>query len=267
MRAGDEGTSEDDTPIHEALNRLGELIEARVHRERLRDQLTGLPNDLALSEFLEEHVESDAMWVAFVEIDKFKSINDKFGYEDANMLLAGLAGALLDSAAAFGHGGRAFRAHGDEFYVAGLRVGTHAYADRVIAGNLDLLRQDVQDMSVAGVSLEEAMKCTVTIAWLTASDLAKGVASDRAIRDHLEMAMAVAKERRNCVVRYHASMQRRLTDSYRADCGACRTKFSLDVPCEADGHDRTLHCPHCGNAVDRPPRASLPPSAPTPPRV
>ncbi len=240
---GTDAVSDDDRPIHDALARLVELIEARVHRERLRDQLTGLPNDLALSEFLEEHVESEAMWVAFVEIDKFKSINDKFGYEDANVLLAGVAAELRDSAAAFGHGARAFRAHGDEFYVAGLREGAREYADRVIAANLNLLRENVGQMSVPAVSVDQQMKCTVTIAWLAIGDLAKGVASDRAIRDHLEMAMTVAKEQRNRVVRYDASMRRRLTESYRADCAACRTKF------------------------ERPPRQSLPPDAPAPPRV
>ncbi|MGC4067957.1 MAG: GGDEF domain-containing protein [Polyangiaceae bacterium] len=71
-----------------ALDELRRQIEALVREEQLRDQLTGLGNAQALSETLKTALESDvSFWLAFLDVDYFKRINDKYGYQLADGLL------------------------------------------------------------------------------------------------------------------------------------------------------------------------------------
>lgn len=53
---------------------------------------------------------------------RFKEINDIFGYTNADTLLKRIAEQLTTSSF-FPHGVAAFRAHGDEFYLAGALLG------------------------------------------------------------------------------------------------------------------------------------------------
>jgi len=79
--------------IEAALEQLRGVIRRTVRAEQLVDQLTKLSNDDALNEWIQSNIEAgDDFWLAFVEVDRFKSVNDEFGYDDADVLLRRIAG-------------------------------------------------------------------------------------------------------------------------------------------------------------------------------
>ena len=76
----------DDERIRAALEDLNRLIAERVQREQRRDQLTGLPNELALDECLERHIEGGRdIWAAFVEVNRFFGDVDEPGRQRAEV--------------------------------------------------------------------------------------------------------------------------------------------------------------------------------------
>lgn len=114
--------------VESALQALKEALSERIRAEQRLDQLTGLPNLLARDELLRELLTSPGDFVvAFVEVDRFKSINSKFGYEAADGLLRRIAEQLETFANdVFGDcGGAAFRPHGDDRRL-GRRLGSAA---------------------------------------------------------------------------------------------------------------------------------------------
>ncbi len=90
---------------------------ASLRREALSDQLTGLGNRRALIRRLEAYFETtderrDRLALVLLDLDGFKSYNDRFGHPAGDALLARLAGSLRDRVGACGE---AFRIGGDEF--------------------------------------------------------------------------------------------------------------------------------------------------------
>lgn len=248
---------EDDERIRRAFEELNQLIIARVERERRSDQLTGLPNGLALEEAIDRHVQAGSeLWAAFVEVDKFKSVNDRFGYERADELLRAVAKMLADLAGLFPGDAQVFRQHGDEFFLVGADTREDAHRADAIASLLEMTRKKVEGIEVPvrpGTSKESvaAMTCTVSVGWLVKADLAGiDVVTARKILVCLERAIDEAKRTRNCAIRFSRTFERRQTVSLRADCAACRTKFSADVP--AGANSDPFHCPNCGATMPRP---------------
>jgi len=127
--------------IDKNIDDLRTLIEQAVRDEQLRHWLTGLPNASALQEHIQRAIRDDEpFWLAFIEIDKFKSINDQFGHERANVLLLEVAQSLEQTAPRFfANQAIAFHAHGDEFYVLG-RTHPTKFARDEIAQKLDTMR-------------------------------------------------------------------------------------------------------------------------------
>lgn len=120
---------------------------------------------------------------------------------------------------------------------------------------LDHLREVVQRTVRAEQLVDQLtkMRCTVSVGWATSVD-AQGSGKDltqRSLRGLLETAVAEAKLERNRVLRYDPSMEKSATREGRADCGACRSKFTLIVAIE-DKHTESLRCPNCGNEIERP---------------
>lgn len=253
----------DDEPIKAALQDLNRLIVERVRREQRRDQLTGLSNELALDELLEQHIgrETD-IWAAFIEVDKFKSINDRFGYQNADELLKKLGNFLKEFSQSFPGPGEAiqvFRPHGDEFFVVGIHDSANPHRSDALSNLLDLACTKVGELSLTVVRAPnmaaEKLSCTVSIGWLVSIDIPPPL-TGRAVRDCLERAVDEAKRTRNCAVRYSSALRHHQSVSLRADCGSCRSKFTVDIPVEANHADTSLHCPNCGEPVPRPPPRS-----------
>ena len=81
------------------------------------DQLTGLPNRRQLGSWLEADIarssrQSTRVGVLFIDLDRFKHVNDAFGHETGDQLMAAVAERLQ---AVIGTGDRLVRYGGDEF--------------------------------------------------------------------------------------------------------------------------------------------------------
>jgi diguanylate cyclase (GGDEF)-like protein len=72
--------------------------EVDLARQARRDSLTGLPNRMALVEHLTEVLESGTdVAVGFLDLDRFKNINDAHGHAVGDRMLVALAARLADS--------------------------------------------------------------------------------------------------------------------------------------------------------------------------
>lgn len=103
----------------ELANRIAVAIQMQDREQRLLyqamfDSLTGLLNRRGLEERIAQIMQQDApAAVLFVDIDRFKSVNDNFGHKTGDLLLQAIAARLLDSTST----GMAGRLGGDEFVV------------------------------------------------------------------------------------------------------------------------------------------------------
>lgn len=240
-------------PVDAALAQLRAAIEQKLRAEQLVDRLTGLGNNVALEEWFQAHLEQGTpFWAAFVEVDEFKRINDKFGYSDSDVFLQRIAAQLRNTATShFAATVVPFRAHGDEFFLAGP---LDADADSVGAA-LELLRQSIAQIRVAIRGGTPALKGTVSIGWLTSEDsrASDDELKEASIRKQLELAVGVAKRTRNAVCRFQAGMAKEQDVDGRADCSGCRTKFTFRTP-PSGLKEEELFCPNCGARTERPPR-------------
>jgi diguanylate cyclase (GGDEF)-like protein len=243
--------------MRKAIDQLQPLVDARVAFEERRDQLTALGNDRALQEAITSLLtESKMFWVAFVEVDKFKRINDRFGYESADLLLQGVAAVLTELTECFPGTATAFRAHGDEFYLLGELPSVSSHVLDTIHETLDRARKAVRDLKVAIVSGE--MNCTVSVGWACTPDFEVRDTA-RAALARLEQAVGEAKFLgRDRVVRYVAAAATDPLDSPRGDCAACRCKFSFDVRRASNNTQQAFFCPNCGVRIERPPEPRPP---------
>jgi diguanylate cyclase (GGDEF)-like protein/PAS domain S-box-containing protein len=76
-------------------------VEARLEQLATRDTLTGLPNRAYLHERLEQTLNSlypdKSIAVMFIDLDRFKEVNDSFGHEPGDMLLCEVGQRLKKS--------------------------------------------------------------------------------------------------------------------------------------------------------------------------
>lgn len=241
-----------------ALADLKKAIEHQLKAERLRDRLTQLGNKDALKEWIQRRTEDRSnFWIAFFEVDRFKNINDKFGYNHADSLLRRIAKHLSENAKDyFAEIPEAFRAHGDEFFLGGNIVDVPLKPDEIQEA-LDQIRGGISAIKVRvrKNESEDVMSCTVSVGWLLSQDdLAGSEGSDlfpEIVIQKLERAVSRAKQDRNCVVRLSAADSEEPTADGRHDCKDCKAKFSITIP-----HSRlqpgTLFCPNCGTQLERP---------------
>ena len=110
--------------IRELANRLGSVISASEREQKLLleaqyDNLTGLPNRILLQDRLKiamnrSQQTNKPMWVVFIDLDRFKMVNDSMGHPIGDALLVEVGNRLLaetretDTVARFG---------GDEFVI------------------------------------------------------------------------------------------------------------------------------------------------------
>jgi diguanylate cyclase (GGDEF)-like protein/PAS domain S-box-containing protein len=151
---------------------ISDITEQRVQRERLErqahfDELTRLPNRVQLSLLLADAMRAAdrdgfLLAVCYLDLDRFKPINDQFGHAAGDRLLAELAGRLrsalrrrdtwADSAARLG---------GDEFVLL-LRAGTIEEARLAVERVLRVVSQPyVIDPASDPVQITASMGATV----------------------------------------------------------------------------------------------------------
>lgn len=249
-----------DDGVNAALEELRSQIDQRVRAEQLCDQLTRLPNDTALSAAIDGLMERrEQFWLAFFEIDRFKWINDQFGYQNADILLQRVAEVLDGATHYFGEPVSAFRPHGDEFYLLG------SWHDDAAADQLDTTLALVQS-NVSALQVPTArgiLQCTVSVGWLDSmsleADLAlrQGVLTRREIFGALEVTVGEAKWQRDCVVRFSSDLRKDGAIALRSDCSACRCKFQVSVKRSGLADAAQWCCPNCGTRQERPPLPSL----------
>lgn len=248
MNDGDE----DDKALREALIALQKEIKARVELERERDPLTTLGNQRALHRSFDDAMSAGRkIWGAFLEVDSFKSINDKFGYEAADELLRRIGDVLKDLSSVFFGQATAYRAHGDEFYL----LGNCDDLNNSRLEQLELLIERARGRIAAiQVAAHEGLQCTVSVGWTTSASIGDEVLDFRGFLRRLEDAVAAAKTKgRNCVVRYERSLSKVPTFTLRMQCNACKAKCVLDVDHETNLSTQDVYCPNCGARSMRPP--------------
>ncbi len=103
----------------ELLLRVTNLLEA-TRREREANPLTGLPGNLAIEREIQSRLATGADFaLMYIDIDRFKSFNDHYGYARGDRAISFLAGVLVSCAHKHGAGGD-FVGHvgGDDFVLA-----------------------------------------------------------------------------------------------------------------------------------------------------
>jgi diguanylate cyclase (GGDEF)-like protein/PAS domain S-box-containing protein len=125
--------------------------ESRLRELATHDTLTGLPNRALLGERVQHMLDAcpqgGAVAVMFLDLDRFKEVNDSFGHEMGDVLLCEVAGRLRR---VIGAGDAIARLGGDEFVVAAACAGGRPAAERIAARLLDVLTVPV---SVGGIDV------------------------------------------------------------------------------------------------------------------
>ena len=127
----------------ELLLRVSNLLEA-TRREREANPLTGLPGNRAIEREIQTRIASGREYAfMYIDIDRFKSFNDHYGYSMGDRAISFLAGVLVGCTQKYGAGGE-FVGHvgGDDFVVATESKIGKAMARHIIeefdAGKVDL---------------------------------------------------------------------------------------------------------------------------------
>ncbi len=120
--------------LHNAQERSNAADNLDLLRQRsLHDPLTGLPNRTLLKERLEQAVarggrSNQLVAVLFVDLDRFKAVNDQFGHHIGDRVLVAVAGRLREVLRA---GDTLARLSGDEFVIICESLDEPALAERV----------------------------------------------------------------------------------------------------------------------------------------
>jgi diguanylate cyclase (GGDEF)-like protein/PAS domain S-box-containing protein len=101
-----------------------DITESKRAQEQIRhmayhDSLTGLPNRYCLEEYLselmmEDEIEKQGFALLFIDLDRFKTINDSLGHKFGDLVLEQAAAVMSKSV---GDNGSIFRCGGDEFVI------------------------------------------------------------------------------------------------------------------------------------------------------
>lgn len=240
--------------LQTTLEKLFEAIQQRIIEEQQTNQLTGLPNLPALEYWLREQIaQANNCWVALVEVDGFKGINQQFGYELADELLLDIAQTLQTSSGE----AAAYHAHGDEFYLAGLLPTPQESAHEKVEEQLNLVRLKISEIEKA--SDKGTMKCTVSIGWTSLEDAQKieGVLPDAGFTMRLaEDANKTAKsEGKNRVKRWDPNIKVPPMVDPRVTCKntSCGAVITIMVPANHwNQGGLPMTCPNCKATIERP---------------
>ena len=171
-----------------ALHRIVLLASRRLRRQATHDALTGLPNRLLLEERLERALamaeRSDGeVAVLFIDLDRFKDINDTLGHSYGDELLRQVALRLGDVVR---RGDTLARLGGDEFAVLLPSVRDREHAEVLAARLRDALHRS---FSAAGTTLDVEASIGVAMSPLHGT-------TPEALLASADIAMYSAKERK-----------------------------------------------------------------------
>ncbi len=156
-RIGHRGTAQDVTDLKES--------EERIIKLATRDSLTELPNRLLFQDRLEQSIqnakrENTSVAVLFIDLDRFKNVNDSLGHETGDSLLKEVAARMSqcirssDTVARLG---------GDEFVICLAHLSNPADATKVarkiteaMARPFEIEEQQINTSSSIGISLYPA---------------------------------------------------------------------------------------------------------------
>jgi diguanylate cyclase (GGDEF)-like protein len=239
--------------LNASIGELYAAIDQRIREEQLTNQLTGLPNLSALEEWLDEQFEKAShCWVALVELDGFKGLNQQFGYENADTLLKEVAKTLR---AMTDNNLTAYHAHGDEFYLAGSLTNPTEGALSLVSRRLDQARETIAALRVPS-DKGTMMKCTVSVGWTTLEDALtiEGGAKAKYLARMAEDANKIAKSAgRNCVKRWDKNIELPPMVEPRENCKACGAVISILVAsANWKWGGPPMACPNCASSIERP---------------
>ena len=164
----------------------GKIAEGRLRRLAEFDTLTGLPNRALFTDRLRQGMaraaRSKPMALLFLDVDRFKSINDTFGHEAGDKLLKVFAGRMQG---AVRQSDTVARLAGDEFTIILEQLGSVADARAIAAKLVESLRQPV---ALAGRMVEVTASIGVAMC-------APGDSDDAALLRRADEALYEAKRR------------------------------------------------------------------------
>jgi len=154
---------------------------AKQHNELLRlsqiDQLTKIYNHqtsfLKIDEFLEKHRNDKLVYLAMIDIDDFKEVNDTYGHQYGDRILSRLSKILYRMD--LGDGDRIVgRYGGDEFIVAGT-IENKSQVPRGFKKFSDRIKEEFKDSDIA-------ITCSVGLVFSTPTDTVKDLVYKADIR-------------------------------------------------------------------------------------
>lgn len=209
------------------------LAEARAHHIAMHDGLTGLPNRRMFLQLLKGAVATSARYerrfaVLFVDLDRFKFVNDTLGHEAGDTLLKEIAGRFT---AALRTSDVLARLGGDEFVILALEVAdaeqAGAVARKLLEAAAKPIRLGGQDCRISasiGVALypddgvdEQTLMKNADIAMYVAKDDGKNtyqmfsteINSQSMERLNIENGLRHALERQEFTLHYQAKLDLR----------------------------------------------------------
>jgi diguanylate cyclase (GGDEF)-like protein/PAS domain S-box-containing protein len=163
------------------------LAEARISYLATRDPLTELPNRVLFNDRLEQGIvaarrSGQSLALLFIDLDRFKTINDSLGHQVGDMLLKEVAARMLTC---IRKGDTLSRLGGDEFVVTleGLQQAEDAAQ---VAGKI--IRTLARPMEIGSHTLTTSCSIGISIFPLDAED-------DRTLMKNADTAMYHAKEK------------------------------------------------------------------------
>ena len=158
--------------------RFEDLLRSRLLHRATHDELTELPSRTLLVEEIERRLAAGAttnVAVLFIDLDRFKNVNDVLGHQTGDELLVAVAGRIVDTVR---DGDLVARISGDEFVVLTTDVDVNSARSMgerlrsVLARPFDLPSGEVIVTASVGVSLADSTTHTTAAEVLQQADTA-----------------------------------------------------------------------------------------------
>lgn len=135
------------TLVHGKIHRVSyeTPLEITYYKKAYQDELTGLFTRETLKMHFDKPIAHDDAYGLYVDLDRFKSVNDQFGHKIGNLVLSQIASIFINQ---WENNVIYYRLGGDEFFVF---VWHHSYKD--LENRAKWIIQQVEALEYEGVSL------------------------------------------------------------------------------------------------------------------